>query len=269
MRLFASIVVGASFCFTAVSAANGPFSIEQVMSAPFASSPLAAPSGARVAWLLDERGRRNVWVASAPDWKGHKVTAFNDDDGQEIAELSWAPDGSYLLFTRGGDFETGGDNPNPDLQLAKPEQDIWRVAMDGSAPKKLTKGHAPAVSPKGDVVAFLRDDQIFLMSATGENAKPAVNQKAVESDLLWSPDGSTLAFVSTRRDHGFIGLYTPADKNLRFIDASTDRDSNPVWSPDGSQIAYLRTPSGTRGVFFGPHREGPPWSIRVTDVKSG
>ncbi len=59
---------------------------------------------------------RNVWVASAPDWKGRKVTSFNDDDGQEIAELSWAPQADYLLFTRGGDFEMGRDNPNPSYQ---------------------------------------------------------------------------------------------------------------------------------------------------------
>jgi dipeptidyl aminopeptidase/acylaminoacyl peptidase len=269
MRLSFSIVVSAFVLSLAATGANGPFTIDQVMSAPFASSPLAAPTGARTAWLLDERGQRNVWVASAPDWKGHKVTAFNDDDGQEIAELSWAPDGSYLLFTRGGDFETGGDNPNPDLQLAKPEQDIWRVAMDGSAPKKLTNGHAPAVSPKGDLVAFLRAGQIFVMSPSGENVKPAVNQKATTTDLLWSPDGSELAFVSGRRDHSFIGVYTPADKSLRYLDPSTDRDSNPIWSPDGARIAYLRTPSGMRRIAFGPHREGPPWSIRVADVKTG
>ena len=87
---FASLVVSAS---AAYGAANH-FTIEQVMSAPFATSPVPAPTGARVAWLLNEQGRRNVWVASAPDWKGRKVTNFNQDDGQEIAELTWAPDGT-------------------------------------------------------------------------------------------------------------------------------------------------------------------------------
>jgi hypothetical protein len=73
--------------------ATGSFTIEQVMSAPFTSSLLPAPTGARVAWLLNERGRRNVWVASAPDWKGREVTNFEADDGQEINDLAWAPDG--------------------------------------------------------------------------------------------------------------------------------------------------------------------------------
>src|SRR5579875_701283 len=116
---------------TSSKTSGGSFTIGQVMSAPFASSPLAAPSGATVAWLLNEQGRRNIWVAAAPDWKGRKITSFNEDDGQEIAELSWAPDGSYLLFTRGGDFEMGRDNPNPAIKPEKPEQEVWIAFVDG------------------------------------------------------------------------------------------------------------------------------------------
>ncbi|MBV8807205.1 MAG: S9 family peptidase [Acidobacteriaceae bacterium] len=259
-------------CFGAseiLTAASGSFTIEQVMSAPFASSPVAAPGGARVAWLLNEQGRRNVWVASAPDWKGRRVTKFDEDDGQEIAELSWAPDGSYLLFTRGGDFETGGDNPNPDLSPTKPEQAIWRVAMDDSAPRKLTEGHAPAVSPKGDVVTFVRAGQIWTMSPTGEDIKNVVTQKGTQRDLEWSPDGSMLAFVSGRHDHSFIALFMPATKTLRYLDASVDDDSDPVWSPDGEHVAYVRVPATGEETLFAPRRQGEPWSIRVTDVKTG
>ncbi len=258
-----------SFAASPVAAANGSFTIDQVMSAPFATSPLAAPVGTKVAWLLDERGERNIWVAGAPDWKGRKVTNFNRDDGQEIAELAWAPDGSYLLFTRGGDFETGGDNPNPALSPEKPQQAIWVVSMDGSASKKLTEGHAAAISPKGDIVAFLRAGQIFMMKPSGEEAKSAVYQKATATGLRWSPDGTQLAFVSGRRDHSFIGVFTPADKSLRYLDASTDRDSDPVWSPDSAHIAFLRTPSTGRGFGAGPRREGEPWSIRIADAKTG
>ncbi len=249
--------------------ASGSFNIQQVMSAPFASELVAAPSGARVAWLLNEEGRRNIWVASAPDWKGRKITGFNRDDGQDIAELAWAPDGSYLLFTHGGDFETGGDNPDPDLSPERPEQAIWYVAMDGSAPKKLTEGHAPAVSPKGDTVAFLRGDQIWTMKPSGQDVKNVVTQKAKEFDLRWSPDGEMLAFVSGRPDHSLIGIYMPADKSLRYLDASVDRDQDPVWSPDGARIAYVRIPAMARAAFFSSRREGPPWSIRVADAKTG
>ncbi|HTU44948.1 MAG TPA: prolyl oligopeptidase family serine peptidase [Bryobacteraceae bacterium] len=253
---------------TAIGGAQS-FSIEQVMSAPFASLLTAAPSGAKVAWLMNERGQRNVWIAAAPDWKGRKVTAFNQDDGQDIDELAWSPDGSYLLFARGGDFENGEDNPNPALSTSKPEQAIWIVALDGSPAKKLTEGHAPAVSPKGGLIAFLRGGQIFTTSPKGEHITEAVIQKWPMQDLRWSPDGAHLAFVSDRRDHSFIGVYTPADKTLRYLDASVDRDISPVWSPDGARLAYLRIPARAREQSFGPHREGEPWSIRITDLTTG
>src|ERR1700751_3235174 len=194
---------------TGLVAAAG-FTIDQVMGAPFASGPVAAPTGNRVAWILNEQGQRNVWVASAPDWKGRKITSFNRDDGQEIDELAWAPDGGYLLFARGGDFETGGDNPSPDLSPSKPDQSIRRVAMDASPAKKGTEGHAPAISPKGGLVAFLRGGQIFTMQTSGEGAKPAVTQKATAADLRWSPNGSELAFVSNRQNHTIIGVYRPS-----------------------------------------------------------
>jgi dipeptidyl aminopeptidase/acylaminoacyl peptidase len=248
--------------------ASGNFTIEQVMSAPFASHPLAAPKGARVAWLLDEQGRRNIWVASGPEWHGQKITHFDVDDGQEIDELSWAPDGSQLFFARGGDFETHRDNPNPALSPEKPEQAIWAVSMDGSTPKRLTEGHAPVVSPGGDLVAFLRGGQIFTMKPSGEDISIAVSEKS-PSGLRWSPDGKRLAFVSARGDHGFIGIYSFAPKSLQYLDASVDHDTDPIWSPDGAHIAYVRIPTKSRPFMFGPERTGEPWSIRVAGLDNG
>ncbi|MFL6463309.1 MAG: S9 family peptidase [Bryobacteraceae bacterium] len=256
------------YLLTCATFAQNSFTIDQIMSAPFASSPVAAPKTARVAWLLNERGARNIWVAEAPTWKARKLTSFDKDDGQEISDLTWAPDGAYLLFARGGDFETGGDNPNPGLNPGKPDQSIWSVTMDGSPAKKLTEGHEPAISPQGDSVAFLRGGQIFMMKPSGGEAALAVSQKGSANGLRWSPDGQKLAFVSNRRTHSFISLYTPSTKTLRYLDPSVDHDSNPVWSPDSRQLAYTRTPTVSRIYAFVPHRSGQPWSIRISDLKT-
>ena len=48
--------------------AQQSFTLEQVLSAPFPSDLTAAKSSPRVAWVLDEQGKRNIYVAEAPDF---------------------------------------------------------------------------------------------------------------------------------------------------------------------------------------------------------
>ena len=249
--------------------AAGTFTIQQIMSAPFASAPVASPKGAKVAWLENEQGKRNVYVAAAPDWKAKRITNFATDDGEEIAELAWAPDASYLLFVRGGDLETGGDNPNPELSSITPEQELWFAAADGSSVKKLTVGQGPAISPAGGLVAFIKGGQIFTMQPNGEDVKNVVTQKGRPGDLHWSHDGQSLAFTTRRTGHSLISIYSLADKSLRYLDASTDHDEDPAWSPDDAHLAYLRIASVSPKIGPRPEREGEPWSIRVVDVKTG
>src|ERR1051325_4947216 len=59
-----------------VSAAAAPFTLEQVMSAPFCSGLVAAERAPRIAWLVDLRGARNGGGAEAPAWRPHAVTHY-------------------------------------------------------------------------------------------------------------------------------------------------------------------------------------------------
>src|SRR5579884_1797123 len=99
MRISALIAFAAVIC----AAAPARFTLEQVMSAPFPSDLKAGPGG-RVAWVLNARGVRNVWVAEPPDYRGRQITKYTEDDGQDIAEIAWLPDGRSLLYVKGGDF---------------------------------------------------------------------------------------------------------------------------------------------------------------------
>jgi hypothetical protein len=64
-----------------VQAQKQQFTLDQVMSAPFPSDPVAAPNGGRLAWVLNAKGARNIWVAEAPGYKARQITSYAEDDG--------------------------------------------------------------------------------------------------------------------------------------------------------------------------------------------
>jgi dipeptidyl aminopeptidase/acylaminoacyl peptidase len=251
--------------------ARGSFTIEQVLSSPFPSELVASPAGNKVAWVFDARGLHNIWVAESGG-NGHRarqITPYTQDDGQDVGELAWTPDGQSIVYVRGGDLENGGNYPNPSGAPEGVEQDVWVVSLEGEAPRKLAEGHSPAVSRKGDSVAYISKDQVWLVKLdAGAKPEQLIHDKGKCDSLHWSPDGGSLAFVSRRGDHSFVGVYIVASKSLIYLDPAVDHDSEPAWSPDSRQIAFLRIPARD-DLTFGPRRNGQPWSIRVADAATG
>jgi dipeptidyl aminopeptidase/acylaminoacyl peptidase len=258
------------------SSASRSFTLDEVMSAPFVSELTAAPAGARVAWIANDRGRRNIWVARLDSHLGshgsaQQITHYTEDDGQEISGLAWSADGEWLAYTRGGDAEwPERPAPNPALLTAGVKQEMWLISANGGTPRDIGEGHAGAISPAGDVIAYLLHGQIWTAALKDMAAKPQqlLQARGEERDLRWSPDGSALAFVSARDDHSFIGVYRFATKTLEYLAPGTYSDSNPVWSPDSRQVAFVRQPLESEYALRWL-REGEPWSICVADAESG
>src|SRR5258705_2175013 len=102
---------------------QAPFTLDRVPGAPFPSSPTQSPAG-KVAWVSNLRGVRNVMIAEAPDLLARKVTAYTEDDGQEIGDLLWTPDAAAIVYVRGG-------TANPASRTTGVSEDVWLVTLDG------------------------------------------------------------------------------------------------------------------------------------------
>ena len=89
------------------------FTLEQVLSSPFPSDLIASKSGDKLAWVFDTEGKRNIWVAEAPAFKGRQLTRYDKDDGQEITEPVFSPDGNWIAYVHGGPPNSEKDIPNP------------------------------------------------------------------------------------------------------------------------------------------------------------
>jgi dipeptidyl aminopeptidase/acylaminoacyl peptidase len=262
--------VAAMGAAAACAAGQPRFTLEQVMSAPFASELAAAPKGARLAWVLHAQGVRNIWAAEAPEFKARRVTAYAGEDGQELSELRWTPNGASIVYVRGAAAGREGNYPNPLSRPEGAEQALWIVAAAGGDPRRLDEGSSPDVSPKGDRVVYVKKGQIWSAWLAGD-PKPVqcIKMRGDCGSLRWSPDGSKFAFVVARQDHSFIGVFDLAAGAVRYMDPSVDNDSDPVWSPDGARIAFRRTPNSRVLALFGPRRSAAPWSIRVAEASSG
>jgi dipeptidyl aminopeptidase/acylaminoacyl peptidase len=257
------------------SAESQGFTLEQALSAPFASDLVASPQLGRFAWVENQQGRRNLWIAQ-PDGNGRyeskRLTLYDQDDGQEMYQIAWTPDAEHLIYVRGGDSEyPDRSDPNPALLTDGVDRSIWLIAAAGGEPRKLSEGFNPVISPTGDQVAFLNHGQIWTVAFGSDAAKarPLLHTRGDISALVWAPDAHALAFVSERADHSFIGVYDLHAKTLLYLDPSTEDDAEPVWSPDSGQIAFLRVPGSPQQPSPSDHRTASPWSIRIADATTG
>jgi len=267
-RIILGVTALSALGSTGVSSA--PFTVEEVMRAPFASELVAARGGTAVAWVVNDRGVRNVWVAEAPSWTGRRLTAYARDDGQELGELTFSADGRRLVYVQGGSPGRRGEVPNPTSDPRGAEQAVWVVPIAGGEPSKLGEGHSPAASPSGDRVVFVgKDGPSVAPLDGGKDAVPLFKARGETEGLRWSPDGGRLAFASRRGDHAFVGVFDVGRSEIRWLDPSADEDVAPVFSTDGREVAFLRLPADPKAVPFVPEREGHPWEIRVADAATG
>lgn len=254
----------------AVPALSAP--LDDMLAYPFTSELVASADGSRIAWVREVRGVRNILVADAGGTPV-SVTAFADDDGQELTQLSFSPDGKALWFVRGGDHDgnwpaAGNLAPNPTGAAAEPKVTIWRAdAGKAASAAAVTEGDAPSVAATGRL-AYLKDGQVWTAEADGKNARRLFFDRGKNGQLAWSPDGTRLAFVSRRESTAYIGLWQDGQP-IRFLAPSSFSDGDPTWSPDGTRIAFTRRAAPQSWTESLAEPKADPWRIMLADAASG
>jgi dipeptidyl aminopeptidase/acylaminoacyl peptidase len=254
--------------FAGALGAQQPFTLDQVLGAPFLNELTASNTGRRLVWSENLRGHWNVWAAEGPPFTARQLTNYNQDDGGELSELRLLPGGEAIVYVRGEGKNSAGEYPNPTSNPAGVEEDICLVSWSGGVARKIDTGDTLQISSQGRI-AYAKGNQVWLTSANPEEKPIQLVARGKNEPLGWSPDGRRLLFSSSRGDHSFIGFYDAEAKSITFVAPSVDSDSGAVWSLDGKHIAFVRRPAMQRdspnGFFIEPDQP-KPWAIWIADA---
>ena len=246
----------------------------------FGDGPEWSPNGTKISASgssLSDAGNccsRNVYVMDADGTNVQRLTNTPSASEGEDYEPTWAPDGSWLAFTSTRN-EGPGDPDNPTSNFSD-DREIYRMKADGTNETQLTATSSrytdeqPSISPDGTKIAFASNrhwdttgvDQldIYIMNAdgTGEprrltfDAAPTYPLETQSQNPAWSPDGTRIAYESTRGFEGKGEIFVMnADGSGQPINVSNhpDWDTDPAWSPDGTQITFTSERAGQRDIW--------------------
>lgn len=244
--------------------------ISDYLSVPFPTELTVNKQGDKTAWVFNEAGSRNIYLAESPSYKSTRITHFKGDDGMEISNLSFSPDGKKLLFVRGNSVNKSGLAANPAQLQESTERHIYVIHLNDKVEISLGKGYEPTWSPDGSSIVFLQNNQVYhaAWQASGYAVNPYFKLMGSVSQLRYAPDGKWIAFRLQKGMHAYIGIYNVVEKKVFFPDPSADRDTDPVWHPTENKLAFIRIAPIRFNLPFSPKREAYPWQIRVIDLSN-
>ena len=87
------------------------------------------------------------------------------------------------------------------------------------------------------------------MFTAGDRAQTPMSSSGQESQPVWSPDGSRIAFTSGVDGNNEIYVMNADGSNLVNLTQAPSNESYPEWSPNGSQIAFTSDRDGNNEIY--------------------
>jgi len=126
---------------------------------------------------------------------------------------------------------------------------VWAARAAGRLPLTPSSQLTFYARPQGNFEIYLADtDRAMVVNLTRDRAddiRPA-----------WSPDGTHMAFYSTREERGGLYVISNDGEPPRLLIESGYGETYPMWSPDGRTIAYSLDPRDGVGVYQIPANGG-------------
>jgi Tol biopolymer transport system component len=231
-----------SYTLGLIPAAGGSFrTICPINIGPWGPQAQASPDGRYVAFTEGKTGSTNIRITSI-DGKWSQVIV--DHPANDVHPL-WSDDGRYIIFRS----ERQGSNA------------LWGLAIKEGRPEGqpfMIEEILPRASLLGRTsrgIAFCRwvdINDIFVQSIDPETNEPTGKPRPISygpmvrnSSLRWSPDGKTVAFVSSTEDYpGRVRIIVQPSQGGRGQEflapvLSWEPFTHALaWSPDGRRLGF-------------------------------
>jgi dipeptidyl aminopeptidase/acylaminoacyl peptidase len=290
------LLVACSLGAAAGQAAKRPLGLDDLARLRVVSDPQVSPDGQWVAYVVGttdagkDKRDTDLWMVS---WDGARQIRLTSSPESSERKPRWSPDGRYLAFlaTRGDEAEkklgaqvwlldrSGGEAQK--LTDIKGGVSDYAWSPDGARLCLVVDDFDPASDPeamdgwkrkttppividryhfKSDQGGYLTRLYSHLTVFDVATKKADVLTRGTFDDVspAWSPDGTSIAFVSNRapdpdrtEDSNIYVVEARPGAEARRVTSFAGRDGGvPSWSPDGRLIAYFQADETKYTAYF-------------------
>jgi Tol biopolymer transport system component/DNA-binding winged helix-turn-helix (wHTH) protein len=218
-------------------------------------NPEFSPDGQTLAFTRVSQGSQSIYVIPVSGGQERRLTS----DNKWKMGIAWTPDSRDLIFANVDGF--------------------WKISGSGGEAEQLQFGQdGTQPSIRGNRLVYVKrtvNTNIWRRSLSSlVSAGPpdrVISSTRLESGPQFSPDGSKIAFQSTRSG-GFEIWVCQGDGSspMQLTHFYTVLTGTPRWSPDGRQIVFDSRPAGNADIFVIDFQDGPlrkltsePWNEEV------
>lgn len=178
---------------------------------------------------------RNLWSYDTKTKREAQLTRFSD------ADIKWpATDGKTIVFERNG-FLMTYDIASKAVETLHPTVRGELLATRPRLRNFAAETNSLAISPSGARLAVVARGEIFSVPAKNGDTRnlTGASSSSKESDVAWSPDGASIAYLSDKSGEARIVIQPQMGGETKTLKTDpAHRITGFRYAPDGKKMSY-------------------------------
>jgi len=198
--------------------------------------------GSKIVFVSNKTGFKEIYEC---EFDGYGLRQLTNSRSISM-NPALSPDGKHLAYI---DFSSG----RPTLYIRSLIG--GRIASVGKSSVSIDPGWRSS-SEVGATLSFDGNQEIYLVNVDGTLSRRVTNSKSIDISPTFSPDGSKMAFVSSRNGLPQLFVQDLASGEVKRLTFSGRYNTQPSWSPVGDKIVYTTWEKGGKINIFTINSDG-------------